>query len=238
MSDDHQHWSDDVAGYLLGALEPTAAAELERHLAGCRRCREEMRRLGPPVQALPESIDIVEPPRRLRAQLLAEVRADAREAGPSEAAEHPWLGVGRRLRALRRGRFGWWPAAGLATLVLAVAAVAGYELGNQGSAPDRGSVVTGRTGPVKATVTTEDQGGTLRLSNVPHLPRDRVLEAWVQREGKVEPVRALFVPDRSGHASTTIGDMRGVEAVMVTAEPQGGSGHPTSKPIVTVTLPE
>jgi len=59
-----------------------------------------------------------------------------------------------------------------------------------------------------------------------------VLEAWVQREGEVEAVPALFVPNDEGNASTVIEDMDGVEVVMVTHEPKGGSETPTSDPIV------
>jgi hypothetical protein len=196
-----------------------------------------MRWLEPAVQALPESIEVREPPRRLRNQLLAEVRADPRGAETGEREERRRLGLGDRLRSLRHGPYGWWPAAGIATLVLAVAGVAGYEIGNQGSTPDRGSVVTGRSDGVTATVAMEGRGAKLRLTNVRQLPPDRVLEAWVKREGQIEPVPALFVPDREGRASTRIADMDGVEAVLVTAEPPGGSLQPTSKPIVTV-LPE
>ena len=83
----------------------------------------------------------------------------------------------------------------------------------------------------------EGEGGALHLANVKQLPDERVLEAWVQREGEVHPVRALFVPDREGRASTTIADMDGVEVVMVTTEPPGGSAAPTSSPLVTVPIP-
>jgi anti-sigma-K factor RskA len=232
MSDEHQRWSDDVAAYLLGALDPAAASELERHLEGCDRCREEIRRLDLAVQTLPDSIEVLEPPRRLRNQLLAEVRADARAARAAEHEEKPSLGIGDRLRSLRLGPFGWRPVAALTTLLLALAVVAGYEVGDPGSGD--GSLHHGRQGGVSATVATEGERGTLRLSNLRNLPPDRVLEAWVQREGKVEPVQALFVPDRNGHAATTIPDMNGVELVMVTAEPPGGSRHPTSEVIVSV----
>jgi anti-sigma factor RsiW len=37
---------DDIAAYLLGALEPGEAAELERHVAGCAECEDELRRRG------------------------------------------------------------------------------------------------------------------------------------------------------------------------------------------------
>ena len=34
---DHERRSEDVAAFVLGALEPGEAAELERHLEGCER---------------------------------------------------------------------------------------------------------------------------------------------------------------------------------------------------------
>jgi anti-sigma-K factor RskA len=91
---------------------------------------------------------------------------------------------------------------------------------------------------VTARVVEKGDAGTLHLTDVHKLPSDRVLEAWVRREGKIEPVRALFVPDRRGHASTTLGDMKGVDTVMVTTEPPGGSNAPTSTPIATVSIPQ
>ena len=84
----------------------------------------------------------------------------------------------------------------------------------------------------------EGDGGKLRLSGVDQLPPDKVLEAWVEREGEVEAVPALFVPNRNGQAETRIADMNGVEVVMVTEEPQGGSESPTSEPIMTMAVPQ
>jgi hypothetical protein len=90
---------------------------------------------------------------------------------------------------------------------------------------------------VTAKMIGEGDAGTLRLANVRQLPPNRVLEAWIQRDGEVTPVRTLFVPDSEGRASTTIPDTRGVEVVMVTAEPPGGSKSPTAAPIVTLKMP-
>ncbi len=243
MSDnDQDHWDDDLAAYMLGALEPGEAAELERHAEGCERCRELVRWLGPAVQALPEAVKRVEPPRELRSRLMAEVRADARQAGvPANSTD---AGPGRRasdwLRRLGSGPMGLRAAAGLTAAVLVVAILAGYTIGNGGSG-DGGRVSTiavGHAPGVTAEVVREGDGGTLRLANVDQLPNDKVLEAWVRREGNIVPVRALFVPDREGRASTTIANMHDVEAVMVTAEPRGGSSHPTSTPIVTIPIPQ
>ena len=241
---DHEHWNDDLAAYMLGALEPEETAELERHAEGCERCREQLRWLAPAVQALPDSIKRLQPPRELRARILAEVRSDAAAAARSSSARpgstaallgrlSAWL----RGAGLRSG--GRRPAVGLAAVALIVAAIAGYAIGSGGSGDgtSTSTVAVGHPPGLSARVIREGDRGTLHLADVKKLPENRVLEAWVRRDGEVEPVRKLFVPDRRGSASTTLGDMRDVDLVMVTTEPAGGSESPTSSPIVTVPIP-
>jgi hypothetical protein len=79
--------------------------------------------------------------------------------------------------------------------------------------------------------------GTLRLANLRQLPPDKVLQAWVQRGKRIVSAKTLFVPNPDGTATATIDDMNGVNAVMVTAEPRGGSVQPTSAPIVSLAMP-
>jgi len=243
MTDEHQdRWSDDLAAYVLGALDPAEAAELERHAEGCERCAAEIRWLTPAAQALPESVERLQPPPELRDRLMAEVRADAvelRHAGVGADRDDPSAGrLTSWLRGLGSRPHGLWPAAGLAATVLVVAAIAGFAIGGSDSGGGGTStIVAGRAPGVTAKLVSEGDGGTLRLANVRPLPRERVLEAWVRRDGEVEPVPALFVPDREGRASTTIGDMRGVDTVMVTTEPPSGSESPTSAPLVTISMP-
>jgi anti-sigma-K factor RskA len=83
----------------------------------------------------------------------------------------------------------------------------------------------------------EGETGTLRLANVQPLPSDEVLQAWVRRGKKIESAKTLFVPNREGDASAVIDHMDGVNAVMVTEEPRGGSAYPTGEPIVAVAIP-
>lgn len=239
MSTEHEHerWAEDVAPYMLGALEPDEVAEFERHLEGCERCRSEVRWFAAAVESLPESVPREEPPASLRESLMAEVRTDARRAEAEGAG-----GEARRSRLpawLRgRGAHGWRPLAGLAAVALVLVAFAGYEIGSGGSGTESKSTITAGHAPgVTAEVERSGDSAQLRLANVEGLPEGRVLEAWVQREGEVEPVQALFVPDREGNASTMISDMEGVEVVMVTKEPSGGSKSPTSSPIVTIAIP-
>jgi hypothetical protein len=156
------------------------------------------------------------------------VRRDAR-AGTREKRQAP------ARPALPRLRF----ALAFAAMILLVAGVAGYELGRSGSGGGEATTFVSRQPDgIRVKMVQEGDGGTLQLANVQQLPPGKVLEAWVRRAGMVEPVPALFVPDNRGRAETTIADMSGVDTVMVTAEPRGGSGAPTSEPIVTMSVPQ
>jgi anti-sigma factor RsiW len=249
---DHTRWSEDAAAYMLGALEPGEAAELERHAEGCERCREEIRWLTPAVNALPEGVERLRPPRELRERLMAEVRADVdgenaavrgdeRGGRAEKRAAEPglWGRAAAWLRDLGSGPMGLRPVVGFAAAVLVVVAVAGFAIGGgigSGEGGETTAISAGHPPGVTAEVVSKEGSGTLHLANVKQLPSDRVLEAWVQRDGEVEPVEALFVPNREGRASTEVPDMNGVEVVMVTTEPSGGSESPTSAPIITISI--
>ncbi|MET0559659.1 MAG: anti-sigma factor [Solirubrobacterales bacterium] len=255
MSNGHERWSEELAAYLLGGLEPEEMTAFERHAEGCERCRAEMRWLMPAMQALPESVERVEVPPGLRDRMMSEVRADAaaadgdlapaaersRTAGRDDRTGNRPDGWRHWLAGRGEGRRGLRPAVGLAALLLVVAAVTGYVVGNDGaSSPNDGpsnTVVSGQAPGVVATMVREGRGGSLHLRNVKPIPDGKVLEAWVQRNGKVRPVPALFVPDREGRATTTVASMDGVETVMVTIEPAGGTTAPTSAPLVTMPIP-
>jgi anti-sigma-K factor RskA len=225
---EHTRWKDDVAAYALGVLESGEALELERHLEGCADCRAELRWLRPAVDLLPSKVERVEPPVELRAKILEQARS---EPGPAAGAE-------RQVAAPRRGWLrGWRPIAAVGAVALMLAAVAGYAIrGDESAGGGATTVAAGKPPAVTAKLVMEGDSGTLRLANVDRMPPDKVLEAWVQRDSEVTPVKGLFVPDRDGRATTTISDMHGVEAVMVTREPEGGSESPTGVPLVTVSM--
>ncbi|HMC49413.1 MAG TPA: anti-sigma factor [Solirubrobacterales bacterium] len=223
----HERRRDDLAAYLLGALEPGEAAELERHLAGCEECRTELEWLRPAAQVLPESVVRVEAPPELRGRLMEQVRSEA-EGTPTPSHARRWSIGGWSLR----------PVVGLAALVLVVAAVAAYAIGSGDSGSgNTTTVVEGHSPGVVAEVVRDGSSGTLHLANLHQLPPDKVLQAWVQRGKRVVSAKALFVPNQDGTASATIDDMEGVNTVMVTAEPRGGSLQPTSAPIASVSIP-
>jgi anti-sigma-K factor RskA len=246
---DHDRWPDELAAYALGALDPEEAAEVERHLEACPRCQAGLRWAMPAIDALPETVEQVEPPSSLRTRLLNEAKRDAAEHARAAATDHG-SGRGSRLTEWLRGPRSrplvLSPAFGLLAVALALVAIGGYKIGTGDSGGSEGAgsgpVATFEAGKAPGVVAKvirqeNDGSGTLRLANVAPLDYNRVLEAWVQRGEKVMPVRALFVPDDEGRATTTLPDMKGVSAVMVTIEPRGGSEEPTSTPIATVAIP-
>ena len=230
----HDRRRDDIAAYLLGALEPGEAAELERHIAGCPECEEELRRLRPAVRVLPETVERVEAPPALRSRLMEQVRSEAAGSQAAPAAHRA-----------PRWRFGLRPLAGLAA-ALVVAAIGGYAIRDSGSGGAKATTACAKTTTafaghspgVTAEMVCQGETGTLRLANLHQLPSDKVLQAWVQRGKQIVSAKALFVPNSDGTATATIDNMHGVNTVMVTAEPRGGSVQPTSKPIVAVPIPQ
>lgn len=229
-STDHTRWSEDLAAYMLGALESNEVAGFERHLEGCEHCQAELRWLEPALHSLPEAAERQQPSPQLRESLMAEVRADARRSH-----------AGEEKRERRRPFSGWLlkPAMGLAVLALLVAGILGYEVGQDGGEGGGPTTIQRQLdNGIAVTMVQDGDRGTLQLSNLPEVGSDKVLEAWVEREGQVEAVPALLVPDRSGHAEATIADMTGVGTVMVTEEPRGGSEMPTGKTVMSMSVPQ
>ena len=109
------------------------------------------------------------------------------------------VGVGEWLRGLNLGGLTWKPLAGLALVILVIAGGIGYAVGTGGGSGDAHTTeIEPGTNGIAAKVVTEDDRGELHLAGVKPLPKGRVLEAWVERDGIVEAVPALFAPDQAG----------------------------------------
>jgi anti-sigma-K factor RskA len=245
-----------AAAYVLDALEPDEAEAFRRHLESCAHCRQEVERYAPAALALARAVPQLEAPRELRRRVLREVRdspvpAATRTdsdrsggrvlAGPSRNA---WsgaqrLGSGGRSRRSRRGHLTLpRPAfAGLGTLALA-AGVAAVVLSAGRSAPQ---VIRARTfyhGASASLVRLQDGHGELRIRDMPAPRPGHVYEVWVEHGNAApEPTDALFDVDRRGAAIVAVpGVIRPPETVMVTAEPDGGTSVPTSRPVLVASL--
>ena len=116
---DHTSYQEEIGAYLLGALTDRERQAFERHLANCPECRNEIEQLRPAADALPRSVEQVQPPPSLKESLMAVVDREAREAAPEVAQAPP--------RRSLRERFRLSPLrAGLALGALMLGLVAGF----------------------------------------------------------------------------------------------------------------
>ena len=220
----------DIAAHALGALEPSEGAALRRHLEACVVCRDELASFQQVVDILP----LAAPPHRaskaLRRRVLAEVRRDAAGREPERRR--------RSLRLLPRlAKSG--PALTLGVLLAAVViAVGGPELGSSG--PGRSGVfhaqVVGSPGSAEVRVT--HGHAELVVQHLAPPPTGQIYEVWLARpNGEPQPAGALFNVTASGDRVVNIhGDLDGIQQLMVTAEPAGGSAVPTHPAVITAAL--
>lgn len=227
-AEDHQRWEDDLAAWMLGALEEPEAQALEAHLAGCERCRTDLNWLGPAVDVIPASVTPIAPPPRLRGALLGIVRTEARKESRSRSGRRwfGWLAVPR-------------PAiAALGAAALVAAGVAGYALGVDSDGEETFTAQPSKEVPsASAELVVDGDSGTLHASGLPPLRADRVFQAWVRDEGTTDlRPSTVFVSQRDGSATASIPELGNAAQVMVTREPRGGSDEPTTTPLLEANL--
>ena len=231
---DHATYKNEVGAYLLGALTDAERSAFEDHLAGCPECRHELERLRPAAELLPRSVEQVEPPPSLKRSLMEVVEREAQAAGTAAPERRPSLGD--RLRRLLVPVRPLVAAGALAAAVLIGFAVAQIGGGDEGRTVV--ASVDHRALPeASGRLTVHDDGeATLEVRGMPSPGRDRVYQAWVQRDGMVEPQPTFEVGANGAGAVAVPEDVSGAQAVLLTREPRGGSRAPSEKPILTVRL--
>jgi anti-sigma-K factor RskA len=219
---DHTRYRDDIGAYLLGALTELEQHAFERHMAGCTECQEELERLRPAADALPGSVEQLQPPASLKASLMEVVEREAqseRQPAPSRAP---------RRRFLR-------PVLVAAGVLIALAI--GVTLTQLGGDDTR--TVTARVDPAMpqagGSLRIEGDDGTLRLHGMPELAGARVYQVWLQHGERMVPART-FTVGRSGAGRVELPDVSDAKGVFVTREPRGGAQVPSEDPIVSVPL--
>ena len=241
---DHARWADSAAAYLLGALEDSERAGFEAHAAGCPDCREEIAFLRVATDALPASVGQHEAPAALKDRIMNVVNAEAellRAAGPE--ADRP------RVAEPRTRHRRWWqfvPRSGLAlaaSVLLIVGGISGYVLRDGGGPAPAQTIEASVNVPgvpdAEARLVVRGNRSTLRTEQLPPAGSGRVYQVWLMKKGAraPEPTDALFTVSKDGTATVDVpGTLDGVEAVLVTPEPEGGSPAPTSEPIIAASL--
>jgi hypothetical protein len=232
---EHTSYREEVGAYLLGALTDLERQALERHMEDCAECREEVERLRPAADALPRSVEQLEPPPSLKASLMEVVEREASER--SGARRRPSLR--ERLRLPRVGVRPLAPAgAALAAGLLIGFGVA--QLGGDESARTVAASVDERRVPdASASLRIEGDGkdgAILRVQGLPSLGGRSVYQAWVERDGAIVPQPTFEVGEDGSGAVAVPDDLSDAGAVMVSREPRGGSRAPSEPPILTVPL--
>jgi hypothetical protein len=229
---EHERWADASGAYLLGALPPEEAGAYAAHLDVCPACRAEVDHLEPAAAILPTSVIPMPAPAALRDRVMAEVR---REASLLAAAGE---GADRVRAPRRRARDTWlrWrlPALAVAGVLIGLA----VALSTVGGGPK--SVDMAATGPARGAhvrLVVEGNAATIEAEHLPAPSRGRVYQVWLKPPGgDPRPTQSLFVPRSDGTATVAVPGTKGMEAVLVTAEPGGGSNAPTSPPVLSAEM--
>ncbi len=219
-----------AAAYLLRALTPTETQDYREHLQQCASCRREIEQLAPAANALPATATPVHAPDTLLQSVMGQVRAEAEllnAAGPQ--ADRPPKRARWRPRAL--------PALAAAAGIAAAVVILLLSAGSPSSSHITRAHLAAST-PGYAEVRQNGLAAELVVSGIPQPPAGEVYEVWLAKpHGAPQPTDALFSVTANGNASVDVpGGLRNIQTLMVTAEPDGGSRHPTSPPIITATL--
>jgi anti-sigma-K factor RskA len=218
----------DAGAWVLGALDERAAAAYEDHLRACAACQAEVARLRVPTDALALATEQVAPPPELRDRIMRVVESEARllQATGPQADRPP--------RRERRWFLRPLPLAGLAAATLAVGVAGGVLLSGESTRTIQAQVTM--TG-ARATIRVTGDHAKLEVSGMRNPPAGHVYQVWLKRGAKApEPTDALFTVMR-GHGHVDVpGSVKGVDQILVTSEPRGGSLAPTSSPVITAAV--
>lgn len=223
----------DAAAYVLGALEPEEAEAFSRHMDTCVVCRDEVAAFQHTANALAMTPAQHRAPRGLKRRVMRAVResdTDTQTQG-APARRSRWGGSG--LLVAR-------PAvAALGALAVVVVVIGAIIVGSNGSSGTRtiAAAVTGSPGSAQLSVS--GGHGQLVLRNFPQPTAGHIYEMWELHNGaKVPaPTGTLFSVNSSGAGNVGVpGGLHGVNKVLVTQEPAGGSLTPTSTPVIVASL--
>ncbi len=238
-----------LGAYALGACPPDEAEAMRAHLEACPACAHALAELHGAREALLAAVPPAAPGPELKARVMQQVRADAalfaaanaREAdasAPERAGDGFWSRLRERLRA--PVPLATALACGVALVIGGV--VLGSALIGGGSSHGTSRVVLGRVDPAaapggRARIVERDGQARLVVAGMPDPGAGRVYEVWLQTGTSApRPTRALFSVNRDGSGETTVPRLRGVDRVLVSSEPAGGSQVPTRTPVVAIGL--
>jgi anti-sigma-K factor RskA len=239
VNEDDERLRDDAAAWVLGALDDAEAADFARRMESSPELRREVEELREATDVLPHSVAPMAPPPELRDRIMAVVEGEAEVLHAADVVAD---------RPTPRRTTGWraWlrpvPVAALACAFLLVGVAAGVVIAGGGSESTRtvaAQVTGGGTAGASADVEIQGDHAELVVDGLRPPGTGHVYQVWYLPDGQTKPVAAgaLFDVDSAGHGAAALpGGVDGVEKVMVSVEPAGGSEQPTTQPIISATL--
>lgn len=240
-----------TGAYAVDALTDEERRPFERHLETCEPCRQEVQELQATAAQLGAAVH-AEPPAGLKADVMARIEQEPqeREVVTMTRATPPSAPVVSELPTRWYTRLMAPAAAAVLIAVLGLTAiianlndrideleVASTRVADIVAAEGARIVeVSGPDGSSAKIVLAAGRGEAVFLaSGLPELPPGKAYELWLIGE-QIVPA-GVFVPGERGRVSQVMtGDMRAVEAIGVTVEPESGSPQPTSEPIMVAEL--
>jgi anti-sigma-K factor RskA len=221
-----EHVDELIAAHALHALDPEDRHRVDEHLAGCERCRAQLREMESVSAAIALSAPAAEPPPGLRDRVMASI-------GPAVVSTAP------EPQAAPVRRWSWWPRfAAVAVPVLAVAVVAlavwNVSLRNDQSARDIAAVTN--VGNVGSLVAYQSGDATL-VGNLRPAPSNHTYEAWVIPQGQSVPLAAGTFAGGDGTSFTLTRHASPGDTIVITLEPGSGGPTPKGPAVAKATLP-
>ena len=251
-----------AGAYAMDAVAGADRVRFERHLARCQACALELRGLREAAASLAAAV-AADPPADLVQRAVAAARhtrqlppaaghvtgwRNRRERRTGGAIRAPVRGLGRRALLPRF-------SLAIAVILLAAAAASGLaalradrQLGQAGlrdhmiavvlNAPDAVIVTAGVNSGGTATVvmSRRDRSLLVTTAGLPPLPSGRCYQLWLMGP-RGDRSAGMLPPPRAGMTSpVTASGLSPGDWVGLTVEPDGGTSHPTSRPVLMLNL--
>ena len=234
-----------AGAYAMDAVDELDRVRFERHLASCDSCRQEVRGLRETTAALAAATAVTP-----RAALKDATLRAAGQTRQMPAVPATWPGP-RRRRRLILGL-----AAGVAAVVVAVAVVVGVSASGMQhrldqaqqhdhavatvlSAPDAtmlsGPVRTGGTATV--VMSHRERALVFTAADLRVLPAAQRYELWLMGPSGDRPAGMVTASPHGGMAGPmVVSGLLAGDSVGLTVEPASGSHHPTTPPVLMISL--
>jgi anti-sigma-K factor RskA len=239
---EHEEMENVVAAWVLGATDPDEAERVAAHLETCAICRATVARLRTVVDAIPLSVEEVEPPPQLRQRILAAAAATPQTAAAPDRTGAPIVSITRRRPriAVRPGRVPFAAAAAVAVIALVGGLVVGDIVSRSTPPTQAGQVARfslaghdSMAGASASVVDLKSDGiAFVDFSGLPALAPGKVYELWLIGPSNRVDAAAVFIPEGNGSKVVVVSrPLAGYTTMAVTTE-QGPSGvaAPTQQP--------